>query len=402
MHPDLERLEPYPFQRLAALLGDATPALSWSPVALSIGEPKHAAADFLLAAATDVAEVRSGLGTYPITRGSDALRCAISQWLKRRFNAGVNPDHEVLPVNGTREALFSFGQAVLSGRRDAVALLPNPFYQIYEGAIVLRGATPYYLATDASNGYLPDFSTVPEDVWRRCELLYLCSPGNPSGAVLSLERLHALLDLRDRHDFVIAADECYSEIYTDEASPPAGLLQACASSGRDDFRGCVVFHSLSKRSNLPGLRSGFVAGDAALLAPYFEYRTYHGCAMPAHVQAVSVRAWQDETHVLANREAYRNKFDAVLPLLQPVLDVERPEAAFYLWPRVPAAFNDDDAAFARALYAERNIKVLPGSFLGRPGAAGNNPGAGHVRLALVAGLDDCISAAQRMADWLAP
>jgi len=393
VNPALSNLQLYPFQRLNALKAALpAPPQDKDHIALSIGEPKHPAADFLVTALQDEALVRRGLGTYPATLGSEDLRGAIGKWLHQRFAAKVDPATQVLPVNGTREALFSFGQAVLSGKPGAAAMLPNPFYQIYEGAILLRGAEPVFMPTSKSNGYLPDFSAIDDATWKRCELVYLCSPGNPTGAVLDLPALKALLELRDKHDFVIASDECYSEIYQDEAAPPTGLLEACAKTGRDSYTGCVVFHSLSKRSNLPGLRSGFVAGDAQLLAPYFQYRTYHGCAMPAQVQAISALAWQDEVHVEANRAAYREKFAAVTPIIQSCLDVEMPAAAFYLWPQTP----EDDQQFAGKLFAAENVTALPGSFLSRRGPDGINPGANHLRIALVASLNECIEAAERI------
>ena len=393
MNPALSHLQLYPFQRLNALKADLPdPPRDKAHIALSIGEPKHPAADFLVDALGDESLIRSGLGTYPATLGSEELRVSISDWLGNRFSVQVDPQRQVLPVNGTREALFSFGQAVLSGKQGAAALLPNPFYQIYEGAILMRGAQPVFMPTHRANGYLPDFASIPEETWRRCELVYLCSPGNPTGAVLDMAALEELLELRDRYDFVIASDECYSEIYADEQNPPPGLLQACASTGRDNFTGCVVFHSLSKRSNLPGLRSGFVAGDAELLAPYYQYRTYHGCAMPAQVQAISAIAWRDEEHVLRNRALYREKFAAVTPIIASCLDVEMPQAAFYLWPQTPI----DDQDFAANLFATQNVTVLPGQFLSRRGADGKNPGTNHVRIALVAPLADCIEAAERI------
>jgi len=393
VNPALSNLQLYPFQRLNALKAPLpSPPTDKNHIALSIGEPKHPAADFLVNALQDEALVRQGLGTYPATLGSEQLRGAIAGWLDQRFNAKVDLASQVLPVNGTREALFSFGQALLSGKPGAIAMLPNPFYQIYEGAILMRGAEPVFMPTSRSNGYLPDFSAISDAQWRRCELVYLCSPGNPTGAVLDLAALEALLELRDKYNFVIASDECYSEIYQDEAAPPCGLLEACAKTGRDNFTGCVVFHSLSKRSNLPGLRSGFVAGDAQLLAPYFQYRTYHGCAMPAQVQAVSALAWQDETHVKANRAAYREKFAAVTPIIASCLDVQMPAAAFYLWPQTAI----DDQQFAAQLFAAENVTALPGSFLSRRGADSVNPGANHLRLALVAPLAECIEAAERI------
>jgi N-succinyldiaminopimelate aminotransferase len=396
MNPHLAALQPYPFERLAALKAGITPEGNWPPVMLSIGEPKHAPPDFVLELLADQARLARDLATYPLTRGSDALRESIAGWIARRFRAAVDPATEILPVAGTREALFSFGQAVLSGTPGAVAILPNPFYQIYEGAVLLRGTQPWFVNTPADTGYRPDYRAIPESVWRRCELLFLCSPGNPTGTTLDRATLVWLLEQSDRYGFVIAADECYSEIYFDEAQPPLGLLEAAAASGRTDFRNCVVFHSLSKRSNLPGLRSGFVAGDARVLADYFKYRTYEGCALPAHVQEASAAAWRDEHHVVLNRAAYRAKFDAVEPILAPVLEILRPDGGFYHW--IPT--HGDDQQFARNLFAARNITVLPGSYLARD-AHGVNPGRNHVRVAWVAPLADCVQAAHALADWVA-
>jgi N-succinyldiaminopimelate aminotransferase len=394
MNPFLDALLPYPFERMNALKAGLRVRSNAPHIALSIGEPKHATAPFLIAAATDAAIVRSGLATYPATRGSERLRAAISAWTTVRFGlrAGtLTAEHHVLPVNGTREALFSFAQSVLSGRAGACAVLPNPFYQIYEGAILLRGTTPYYVDCPAATGYLPDFDAVPPEVWDACELLFICSPGNPTGAVMPLAQLTRLIELAHRHDFVIASDECYSEIYPDEDHPPVGLLQACAAIGRDDYARCVVFHSLSKRSNLPGLRSGFVAGDAAILERYFLYRTYHGCAMPAHVQHVSELAWSDEAHVVDNRARYREKFATVTPLLERALGVTQPQAGFYYWPTTPI----DDELFTQRLFVEENVTVLPGRYLSRP-QRGVDPGANRIRMAMVAELDECIDAAERI------
>jgi len=395
MNPHLERLLPYPFERLNALKAGVAAPPGYAPVMLSIGEPKHPPPEFVIEKLSDPAALRRDLALYPATRGSDGLREAIATWLARRFGAPTDPATQILPVAGTREALFSFAQAVLSGRPGAMAVLPNPFYQIYEGAALLRGADIHFVNCNPDDDYRPDYRSVPESVWRRCELLYLCSPGNPTGRTLATDELIWLMEMADRYDFVIAADECYSEIYLDEAQPPAGLLQAAHQSGRDDYRRCVVFHSLSKRSNLPGLRSGFVAGDGAVLDAYFKYRTYHGCAMPAHVQTASAAAWQDEAHVVANRAAYRRKFEAVESILAGVLPVQRPQGGFYHWVRTPI----DDQSFARELYAARNITVLPGSFLARE-AHGENPGRNHVRIAWVAPLDDCVAAAELMAGWI--
>lgn len=401
MNPALNHLQPYPFQRLSALKEGLSAPTNLAHIALSIGEPKHPAPDFLVSALCEPTLVRQGLGTYPATLGSPELRTAIASWVKQRFGARLDPESEVLPVSGTREALFSFGQAVLSGKSGAAVVLPNPFYQIYEGATLLRGAEPVFLPTTAATRFLPDFDAVSAATWQRCELVYLCSPGNPTGAVLDMASLETLLELRDRYDFVIASDECYSEIYSNEAAPPAGLLEACRRTGRDDYKGCVVFNSLSKRSNLPGLRSGFVAGDARLLSPYLQYRTYHGCAMPAHVQAVSALAWAEEQHVIDNRALYREKFAAVTPLIASCMTVSQPEAAFFLWPKIPADRFTTDQDFAAALYANQHVTVLPGSFLSRRDAAGTTPGADHVRIALVAPLADCVAAAERIKAFVA-
>ena len=371
------------------LLADVTPSSRHSRVALSIGEPKHDAPDFVVRALTDAAQVRNSLATYPPTRGGADVRAAIARWIERRFGAALDPENQVLPVNGTREALFSFGQVVLSGKAGRTVLMPNPFYQIYEGAALLRGARPYYVpATE-----VPDFEAVPASVWPHVELVYLCNPGNPSGAVIGEAALVRLVQRAHEYDFVIAADECYSEIYRDEAAPPVGLLQAAANAGLGTAR-CVAFNSLSKRSNLPGLRSGFAAGDADLIDRYYDYRTYHGCAMPALVAQASRLAWDDEAHVVANRAVYREKFDAVHPILAESLGVDMPAAAFYLWPRTPV----DGERFAAALYEGEHIVVLPGSYLGRE-QDGVNPGADRVRIALVAPLAECVEAAQRLAEF---
>ncbi|MCU0935938.1 MAG: succinyldiaminopimelate transaminase, partial [Gammaproteobacteria bacterium] len=391
MNPDLDRLQAYPFERLGALLRGVVPPRTMAPIPLSLGEPRHPTPAFIPQAL--VAHLQ-GLATYPATRGTGPLRTAIADWLTRRFSlpaGSVDPERHVLPVNGTREALFAFAQAVVDRRGDALVLMPNPFYQIYEGAALLAGATPWYVPCEASTGFRPDFDAVPPEAWDRCQLVYLCSPGNPTGAVLTVEALETLIELADRHDFVIAADECYSEIYPDEAAPPPGLLQAAARTGRTGWERCVVFHSLSKRSSVPGMRSGFVAGDARVIERFLLYRTYHGCAMPPPVQAASAAAWADEQHVVENRVRYRRKFDAVLEVLSPVLDVRRPDGAFYLWPRV----SGDETAFARELFARKGVTVLPGRYLSRP-AQGADPGRGRLRLALVAPLDDCVEAAGRI------
>lgn len=391
MNPDLSLLHPYPFEKLAALKAGTTPPTDLPHIALSIGEPKHPAPAFVAEA---LAERMEGLSLYPTTKGLPVLREAIAQWLEQRFSlraGSVDAERHVLPVNGTREALFAFAQAVVDRTTVPVVAMPNPFYQIYEGAALLAGGTPYFLNCEATGGFLPDLDAVPASVWKRCQLLYLCSPGNPTGAVMSLPHYQRALELADEHDFVIASDECYSELYFDEASPPMGLLEACAALGRDDFRRCVVFHSLSKRSNLPGLRSGFVAGDAALLEKFLLYRTYHGCAMPTHVQHASAIAWRDEAHVIDNRARYARKFQQVLDVLDGCLDVSLPDAGFYLWARTPG----DDTDFARALFDAEHVTVLPGQFLARE-AHGVNPGAGRVRMALVATEEECVEAARRI------
>ncbi len=395
MNPDLSRLHPYPFEQLARLTEGIEPPRDLEPIALSIGEPKHPAPGFII---EEVITHLHGLATYPTTKGILALREAISQWLTRRFRlpeGTVDPEHNVLPVNGTREALFAFAQAVVDRTRQPRVLMPNPFYQIYEGAALLAGAEPGFLNTLEAQGFLPDIDNQPEALWHRCQLLYLCNPGNPTGAVIDRATLARLIERAETYDFIIAADECYSEIYFDEDDPPPGLLEAAAHMGNTDYRRCVVFHSLSKRSNVPGLRSGFVAGDAAIIQRFFRYRTYHGCAMPPPIQAASRVAWRDERHVRENRARYREKFKAVLDILGDTLAISRPAATFYLWPRSPFS----DTQFARALYAQQNITVLPGRFLSRKTAQGD-PGEHRVRLALVPPLADCVEAAHRIRAFL--
>jgi N-succinyldiaminopimelate aminotransferase len=395
MNPNLLKLQPYPFERLARLFADTTPPAHLQSISLSIGEPRHPTPGFIT---EEVITHLHGLSRYPLTRGTAELRTAIADWLQMRFRLAansLNPDTQVLPVNGTREALFAFAQCVIDPASRPTVLMPNPFYQIYEGAALLAGAEPWFMNTTRENGYRPDFSTVPEVVWQRCQLIYICTPGNPTGAVMSTRELQQLIGLADQYDFVIASDECYSEIYPESASPPAGLLQAAAELGRNDCSRCMVFHSLSKRSNAPGLRSGFVAGDARLIENFLRYRTYHGCAMPPATQAASISAWRDEDHVAENRTLYTQKFAAVLDILAPVLDVRLPDAGFYLWPQTTL----DDAEFARGLLVQQNVIVLPGSYLSRE-AAGINPGSKHVRMALVAPLEDCIEAAERIKTYI--
>ncbi|MEA3275748.1 MAG: succinyldiaminopimelate transaminase [Pseudomonadota bacterium] len=391
MNPDLDRLQPYPFEKLAKLKAGIKPPGGLDHIALSIGEPKHPTPEFITEAV--IAHLHN-LAVYPSTRGLPALREAIAAWLGRRFSlpeGSIDPARHVLPVNGTREGLFAFAQAVVDRSCEPIVLMPNPFYQIYEGAALLAGAEPRYLPCTPENGFLPDFESLETEIWRRCQLLFICSPGNPTGAVIGQQRLQQLISLAQEHDFIIAADECYSELYFDENSPPAGLLQAAAAMGLEDFRRCVVFHSLSKRSNAPGLRSGFVAGDSEVIERFFGYRTYHGCAMPLQHQHGSIAAWNDERHVIANRSLYRKKFSAVLEILKGVLPLSHPDAGFYLWPQTPVADTD----FARGLFAAENLTVLPGRFLSR-GQPGVNPGLNRLRLALVPPLDVCVDAAQRI------
>jgi N-succinyldiaminopimelate aminotransferase len=395
MNPNLARLHPYPFERLAELHAGVTPPGGFECIHLSIGEPKHPTPGFIAEA---VIEHLHGLSVYPGTRGTDSLRETIIDWLVRRFRLppdSLRPGHNVLPVNGTREALFAIAQCVIAPGDRPLVLMPNPFYQIYEGAALLAGAEPFFLNTTADNDYLPDFDTVPDAVWDRCQLVYICSPGNPSGRVIDLQSLQSLIARAQQYDFVIVSDECYSEIYRIEEQPPPSLLTAAAAMGLDTYRRCLIFHSLSKRSNAPGLRSGFVAGDSDLIDAFFRYRTYHGCAMPPATQDASMRAWQDERHVLENRRLYREKFSAVLDILAPVLEVQTPPASFYLWPRTPI----DDQEFSRRLYQQQNVVVLPGSYLSRDTDAGN-PGKNHVRLALVAAPGECIEAAHRIRTFI--
>ena len=390
MNPSLARLQPYPFERLRALLAGAQPPANLPLIALYIGEPRHAPPTFVLEAMTRNLDT---LGSYPLTLGLLDFRQAVAAWLTRRFQLpaqSVNPETMILPVNGTREALFALVQAVTDRSKDPLIVMPNPFYQIYEGAALLAGAEPWYMGNDRHNAALPDLDGVPAEVWNRCQLLFLCSPGNPTGAVASVDYLKRALELADRYNFVVASDECYSEIYLDESRPPAGLLQAAIAAGHRQFERCIVFHSLSKRSSVPGLRSGFVAGDASVIKPFLLYRTYHGCAVPAYNQLASIAAWNDEEHVVENRRLYREKFARVLPVLREVMDVEAPEAAFYLWPQV-----DDDERFTRGLFENKNVSVLPGSYIARDGIAGN-PGRGRVRISLVATVPECVEAAERI------
>ncbi len=396
MNPDLNKLHPYPFQKIAKLKEGVVPPADLSPIALSIGEPKHDTPEIILQAVRDNL---AGLANYPLTKGSTELRQAIADWLQWRFNLpenSVNPERHIIPVNGTREALFAFAQAVVDRHQaSAKVIMPNPFYQIYEGAAFLAGAEPVYLACTQETGFIPDFDAVPAETWRDCQLIYLCSPGNPTGAVINREEITKLLNLAEKYDFIIASDECYSELYFDEDNPPVGLLDVAAQLGNTEFKRCVVFHSLSKRSNAPGLRSGFVAGDAEILEKFLLYRTYHGCAMPPATQAASIVAWQDEQHVKTNRDLYREKFAVVLAILQPIMNVQQPEASFYLWAETP----QDDQDFTRDLYAQQHVNVVPGSYLSRE-VNGLNPGSHRVRMALVAPVAECIESAERIKRYI--
>ena len=395
MNRDLAHLQPYPFEKLAKLKAAVTPPTDMSHIAFSIGEPKHASPDFVVKA---LADNLNGLSVYPTTKGSLELRTSIANWCTRRFHLSegvLSPEDNVLPVTGTREAIFAFTQAAVDRVPGALVVSPNPFYQIYEGAAYLAGATPHYLNCLADNNFIPDYDAVADDVWDNCQILFICSPGNPTGAVTQFDTLKKLIALADKHDFIIASDECYSEIYFDEANPPIGLLEACEKLGRHDFDKCVVMHSLSKRSNLPGMRSGFIAGDAKLLEPFLKYRTYHGCAMQAQHQIASIAAWDDEAHVLDNRNKYREKFREVVNILSPVMEVKQPDASFYLWAKTPIA--DDE--FAQRLFAEQHMTVLPGSYVSRE-VDGIVPGAGYVRMALVATLEECIEGAKRIRTFI--
>lgn len=393
MNPRLDRLQPYPFERLRALLAGISPP-SHRPIRLSIGEPQHATPPLIKTALVDHLP---GLSTYPATAGLDTVRDAMAGWFMRRFQLKhLDAATQVLPVSGTREALFAFAQAVVdTSQPNPVVVCPNPFYQIYEGAALLAGGEPAFLNQTARNDFDLDLESLTADEWRRTQLLYVCSPGNPTGHVLGLDGWRALFDYADRYGFVIASDECYSEIYPDETQAPLGALQAAQALGRDGFHNLVVFTSLSKRSNAPGLRSGGVAGDARLLKRFLLYRTYHGCAMSLPVQHASIAAWGDEAHVRDNRAQYRDKFAAVTPLLEPVLGVRNPDASFYVWAAVPGG---DDETFARELFAKMHVTVLPGRYLARD-AHGENPGNGYVRIALVPGIEDCVDAARRIVEF---
>ena len=396
MNPLLSRLQPYPFERLRQLHASVTPNPSYKPISLGIGEPRHATPQLIKDALTGSL---AGLASYPGTLGEPKLRQTISDWLARRYGLKVDPATQILPVNGSREALFSLAQTVLDpSRPGATVICPNPFYQIYEGAALLGGADIWFAPSDAARNFAVNWAGVPDSVWAKTQLVFVCSPGNPAGAVMALSEWKLLFDLSDRYGFVIASDECYSEIYFRD-EPPLGGLQAAAQLGRHDFKNLISLTSLSKRSNVPGLRSGFVAGDAALIKPFLLYRTYHGSAMSPIVQAASVAGWADEQHVIDNRTQYREKFAQVTPLLATVMDVALPDAGFYLWARIPDVFKGSDTEFSRELFAAYNVVVLPGSYLARD-AQGHNPGAGRIRMALVAETAECLEAAQRIVQFI--
>ncbi|GKS95644.1 succinyldiaminopimelate transaminase [Acidovorax sp. SUPP2825] len=396
MNPLLSHLQPYPFERLRQLFAGVTPPASHRAISLGMGEPRHPTPAFIKEALT---QSLSGLASYPATAGEPRLRQACADWMQRRYGLAVDAATQVLPINGSREALFAFAQTIIDPTRaGATVVCPNPFYQIYEGAALLSGATPYYAPSDPARNFAVDWDSVPESVWQNTQLLFVCSPGNPTGAVMPLAEWQKLFELSDRHGFVIASDECYSEIYF-QGEPPLGGLEAAAQLGRADFRNLIAFTSLSKRSNVPGLRSGFVAGDARLIQAFLLYRTYHGSAMGPAVQGASIAAWNDEQHVNENRALYRRKFEEVTPLLARVMDVALPDAGFYLWARVPDALGLTDAQFARELLAQYNVTVLPGSYLARE-AGGVNPGAQRIRMALVAEAEECVEAAQRIVQFI--
>ncbi len=395
MNPLLAKLQTYPFEKLRALFSDVKPNPDYSHISLGLGEPRHPTPAFIKQALVDNL---SGLASYPATIGSEPLREAIARWLEQRYDlANVDPATQILPTLGAREALFSLAQAVIDPTRDALVLCPNPFYQIYEGAAYLAGAQPYFANSDPARNFAPDYQSIPEAVWARVQMLYLCSPGNPTGAVLTMEDWQELFALSDKYGFVIASDECYSEIYFGN-NPPVGGLEAAQRLGRVGFERLIVLSSLSKRSNVPGMRSGFVAGDAAIIKQFLLYRTYHGSAMSVPVQQASIAAWNDEQHVIENRKQYSAKFEHITPLMQEVLDVSWPDASFYLWANVHTRTGLSDTEYAKRLYAEYNVTVLPGSYLART-AHGVNPGENRIRIALVAEMNECLEATRRIIEF---
>ena len=393
-NPNLSKLMAYPFERLNNLLAPLTPNSNFTPISLSIGEPKHQPPDFALEILSDQEKMRALLATYPSTKGTPELRQSISTWLKSRFSLEVDYETEILPVNGTREALFSFAQAVISDKTNPIVIMPNPFYQIYEGAALLAGASTFFCSSFETNNYLQDFESIPSETWRDTELIYICSPANPTGKSLSEGQIEKLIDLAHQYDFTIASDECYSEIYSSSHNKPNSLLKISESIGNKSFEKCIIFHSLSKRSNLPGLRSGFVAGDSNLLKQYFLYRTYHGCAMAGHTQEISALAWSDESHVDENRDKYTEKFSVVEEILKDHYKLYRPEGGFYHWIKTPI----DDQQFAARLMETHNVKVMPGSFLSREDN-GEDPGLDHIRVAWVSEKEECIEAARRLVEF---
>ena len=393
-NPNLSKLMAYPFERLNNLLAPLTPNSNFTPISLSIGEPKHQPPDFALEILSDQEKVRALLATYPSTKGTPKLRQSISTWLKSRFSLEVDYEAEILPVNGTREALFSFAQAVISDKTNPIVIMPNPFYQIYEGAALLAGASTFFCSSFETNNYLQDFESIPSETWRNTELIYICSPANPTGKSLSDGQIEKLIDLAHQYDFTIASDECYSEIYSSSHNKPNSLLKISENIGNKSFEKCIIFHSLSKRSNLPGLRSGFVAGDSNLLKQYFLYRTYHGCAMAGHAQEISALAWSDESHVDENRDKYTEKFSVVEEILKDHYKLYRPEGGFYHWIKTPI----DDQQFAARLMETHNVKVMPGSFLSREDN-GEDPGLDHIRVAWVSEKEECIEAARRLVEF---
>ena len=392
MNSKLNQLQPYPFEKLKTLFSAVKANTELSEITLTVGEPKHPSPEFVL---KEFCQQSKRLANYPTTVGLLELRQCIGQWLSQRFNLQhIDADTQILPCNGTREALFAFAQAMFDEKNSEKPLIlsPNPFYQIYEGAAYLAGATPYFIALDAQS-MLADIDSISSETWEKTQLIFLCSPGNPTGAVIPYAQLQKLLMLSDQYDFIIASDECYSEIYFE--NKPVGLLEACAKMGRHDYKNAVVFHSLSKRSNLPGLRSGFVAGDSKLLSAFKLYRTYHGCAMSIPNQLASIQAWNDEQHVEENRRLYQEKFNAVFNILETVLPIKMPDAGFYFWLPTP----EDDQLFAQKLLQQQNVKVLPGQYLSRE-VDGHNPGQYFVRVALVAKLEQCKEAAQRIKTFI--
>ena len=390
MNPFLQQLQPYPFERLDQLKQDLETRSKYEHISLALGEPKHNPPTFVVDALAEKTRLIRGLNSYPATRGTQELRESIANWLHRRYSIKVDAGTEILPLNGTREGLFSFGQAMLSGVDSAITVMPNPFYQIYEGASLLRGVQPYFV----SSGDRPRYEEIPDEIWERAELVYTCSPNNPTGYVMTTDELQLLIEKALKHNFTIAADECYSEIYYDDSAAPPGLLQVAAAMGNNTYSNCVSFNSLSKRSNLPGLRSGFVAGDHRLLDKYYHYRTYHGCAMPLYTQEVSSLAWNDEQHVVENRALYREKFDTVRPLVSKLFNVGQPPGAFFFWLPLPI----DDEKYTEQLFVEENITVLPGSYLART-VNNMNPGSNRIRVALVATVDQCVQGIRRLCEF---